>query len=158
VTLSASVLSLALLSGCSSSTRVAEGPREARPTASADHHPAIDHDTAWTGIDGRHQGTSSDAVFSSPIVWDSNREFAQGFNPEHVRLDARLALREGSIYPLDAWPAEPVTSVFLGRRVRLSTSADSFYLFQTPRRGSTHAAPPRSGSSHHGTPNSWGVR
>lgn len=54
--------------------------------------------------------------------------------PENWRRDAQLAARsDASAYPLDAWPAEPGPSVFWARRIRASTTADSFYFYETAR-------------------------
>lgn len=76
------------------------------------------------------QGSSSDVVFSSPDIPQYPQALPPEYLPEYGRRDAMLAVRTNeSIYPLDAWPAEPRPSVFMSRRVRVSTDADSFYLF-----------------------------
>ncbi len=81
------------------------------------------------------QGRSSDVVFSAPLTVAALDGIPPEVLPEYGRLDARLASRlDGSPYPLDAWPSEPVPSVFMSRRVRVSTNADTFYLYETQYR------------------------
>lgn len=81
------------------------------------------------------QDRSSDVVFSAPLTVAALDGIPPEVLPEYGRLDARLAARlDGSPYPLDAWPSEPVPSVFMSRRVRVSTNADTFYLYETPYR------------------------
>lgn len=86
-----------------------------------------------TSVPVLNQGTASDVVFSSPDVPQYPESYPAELLPEYGRRDSQLAVSTpGSIYPLDAWPAEPRTSVFMSRRVRVSTDADSFYLFEYP--------------------------
>lgn len=80
-----------------------------------------------------HQGSSADVVFSAPGVPGAVAGYPPELLPEYWRRDSQLAVRgDGSIYPLDAWPAEPAPSIFLSRRIRVTTDADSFYFNRVP--------------------------
>ena len=78
------------------------------------------------------QGRASDVVFSSPDVSRSLANVPPEFLPEYGRLDGKLNVSLGtSIYPLDAWPAPDQPSLYERRLVRVSTTADTFYLYTT---------------------------
>lgn len=106
------------ISGCShgSITRENAGHPDTRPTSS-----------------GTHQGSSWDTVLTAPAVVRSVAGISPEYLPEYGRRDSLLAVRsEDNAYPLDSWPAPQARSVFHSRRIRVSTNADNFYLFDYP--------------------------
>ncbi|MBX3393241.1 MAG: hypothetical protein KF787_11405 [Phycisphaeraceae bacterium] len=84
-------------------------------------------------IDDTHQGSSWDTVLPAPAVDRSVAGISPEYLPEYGRRDSLLAMRgQDNAYPLDSWPAPRAPSVFHSRRIRVSTNADNFYLFDYP--------------------------
>lgn len=69
-------------------------------------------------------------VFSGPPTGAGDT----GPGAEYARLDYRMNRRDASIYPLDAWPAEPRPSLYLARRITIPTSPESVQFYGTARR------------------------